>query len=137
MPIGTKNTVIQGCGTHHVAVQARDWEASLRLYRDVLGMNVVAEFEGGGRTIALLDAGDGSYIELFEPTAEMGKTGTVPFMHFALTTTDARAAIEHVRRAGYRVTVEPKNVSLGTLEATIAFFEGPSGEELEFFEVRS
>ena len=40
MPVGDKNAVIAGCGMHHVAVQTRDWEASLRLYRDVLGMEV-------------------------------------------------------------------------------------------------
>ena len=36
------NHLIPGCGTHHLAVQTQDLEASLRLYRDVLGMLVVA-----------------------------------------------------------------------------------------------
>ena len=40
MPVGDKNAVIAVCGMHHVAVQTRDWEASLRLYRDVLAMEV-------------------------------------------------------------------------------------------------
>ena len=44
MAIGTKNKVIKGCGAHHIAVHTRDWEDSLRLYRDVLGMEIVAEF---------------------------------------------------------------------------------------------
>jgi catechol 2,3-dioxygenase-like lactoylglutathione lyase family enzyme len=44
MPTGTKNPVIKGCGTHHIAVQTRDWAASLKLYQDVLGMALVAEF---------------------------------------------------------------------------------------------
>ena len=43
MAIGTKNKVIKGCGAHHIAVHTRDWEDSLRLYRDVLGMEIVAE----------------------------------------------------------------------------------------------
>ncbi len=43
MSIGDKNAVIAGCGMHHVAVQARDWEASLRLYRDVLGRDPLPE----------------------------------------------------------------------------------------------
>jgi hypothetical protein len=38
MPIGTTNQKIPGCGSHHIAVQTRDWKASLRFYRDVLGM---------------------------------------------------------------------------------------------------
>ena len=32
MRVGTKNPVIQGCGTHHIAVQTRDWDASLTFY---------------------------------------------------------------------------------------------------------
>lgn len=155
MPKGTKNTIIQGCGTHHLAVQARDWDASLRFYRDVLGMTEAASFTGGtGQRIMLLDIGDGSHIELFEPLhepsleprleqpSEPGSTAptagddpTSALLHFAFATADARAATEHVRDAGYEITVEPKEVNLGGLEVTVAFFKGPSGELLEFFQV--
>ena len=69
MPIGTTNRQIPGCGTHHIALQTRDWEASLRLYRDVLGMQIVAEFGPPERRILLLDIGDGSHMELFAPHA--------------------------------------------------------------------
>ncbi len=140
MPIGTTNTQIPGCGAHHIAVQARDWEASLRLYRDVLGMPVVAELGTPERHIALLDMGDGSHIELFAPLPAAavgeGPVAPSPFMHVALATTDTRRAIEHVRQAGYQITVEPKDMERGAFKATIAFFAGPSGEIIEFFQVR-
>ena len=139
MPTGTKNSVIAGGGVHHIALQTRDWEASLRLYRDVLGMTELTRFTGGeGQTILLLDAGDGCYLELFEPTADTptGAAANDPVIHIALTTTDAHAATERVREAGYEITVEPKEVTLGTLEVTLSFFKGPNGEVLEFFEVR-
>lgn len=139
MPVGTKNTVIPGAGMHHVAVQARDWEASLKLYRDVLGMEIVAEFGPPDRKIILLDMGDGSHIELFQPLPETVAQGAPapndPVMHIALTTTDTRAATEIVRKAGYKITIEPKDVELDHLNVTIAFFEGPNGEILEFFQV--
>jgi len=61
-------------------------------------------------------------------------TTPCPIVHFALATSDARAVTERVRRAGYNITVEPKEVNLNRLEATVAFFEGPSGEVIEFFE---
>ena len=48
MPIGTKNNIIAGGGTHHIAIQARDWDESIKLYRDVLGMTLAVEFVGGG-----------------------------------------------------------------------------------------
>ena len=149
MPTGTKNSVIAGGGVHHIALQTRDWEASLRLYRDVLGMTELTSFTGGdGQTILLLDAGDGCCLELFEPTADTLSanipTGAAndpvthgPVTHIALTTTDAHAATERVREAGYEITVEPKEVTLGSLEVTLSFFRGPNGEVLEFFEVRS
>lgn len=137
MPIGTKNTKIPGCGTHHIAIQTRDLEASLKLYRDVLGMTVAHEFVGGDRKILLLDVGDGSHLELFAPLPDMPQPLEQPLTitHFALTTSDAKAAIETVREAGYTVTVEPKRLHLGTLEVTIAFFSGPDGESVEFFQV--
>ena len=141
MPIGARNRMIAGCGMHHVAIQARDWDASLKLYRDVLGMPVVAEFGTPERKTVLLDMGDGSHVELFQPTATSPKPGSAapndPVTHVALATTDARAAIEHVRAAGYEVTLEPRDVELGSsLRATVAFFNGPSGESVELFQVR-
>ena len=33
------NQVIEGLGTHHIAVQTRDWEESLKLYQDVVASN--------------------------------------------------------------------------------------------------
>ena len=138
MPVGNKNAIIKGCGTHHIAVQARDWAASLRLYRDVLGMEVAAEFGPPERKILLLDMGDGSHIELFQPKADTPPAGSPaandPIMHIALATTDTQAALEHVRAAGYEITVEPRTVDLGALTVTIAFFKGPNGELIEFFQ---
>ena len=137
MPLGNKNKLIKGAGSHHIAIQARDWDASLKLYRDVLGMEVVAEFGTAERKVALLDIGDGSHVELFQPTKDfpVASEQGYPLMHFAIATGDTEAATEHVRQAGYEITVEPKRVALGALEVTISFFKGPSGEELEFFQV--
>jgi catechol 2,3-dioxygenase-like lactoylglutathione lyase family enzyme len=130
------NRLIPGCGTHHLAVQTQDLEASLRLYRDVLGMPVVAEFGPPERRILLLDIGDGSHIELFEPPPGFiaPAPGQYPLMHIALRTSDTRQATEHVRAAGYTITTEPKDVQLGSIKATIAFFNGPAGELIEFFQ---
>ena len=138
MPIGTKNKVIKGCGLHHIAVQSRDWEESLRLYRDVLGMEIVTTFGPEEKPTALLDMGDGGHIELFAPKPgvdlpERTPPG-MPIVHIALATTDARAATERVREAGYEITVEPRDVTLSDLEVTIAFFRGPGGEIIEFFQ---
>jgi len=140
MPAGNRNRVIAGCAIHHVTIQTRDWEDSLRLYRDVMGMTPVAEFGSPERKIVLLDTGNGSHIELLQPTPDTpapgNETPNDPIAHIGLATTDARAAAEHVRAAGYEITVEPKDVDLNGLEVTVAFFKGPNGEVIEFFETR-
>ena len=37
-------------------------------------------------------------------------------------------------QAGGKITLEPTDVDLGNIKATIAFFKGPSGEVIEFFQ---
>ena len=78
-------------------------------------------------------------MELFQPKADTPALGAAalndPIIHFALATTDTKAATEHVRQAGYKITVEPKTVELGALTVTLAFFNGPNGESIEFFQV--
>lgn len=137
MPVGSKNQAMAGLGCHHIAIQTRDWDASEKFYIEVMGMEKVVEFIGAdGQRIALLDIGDGSHLELFEPTAEPDDTtANDTLTHFALTTTDITAALERVRAAGMEITREATNVKLGGLNVTIAFFTGPSGEVIEFFQV--
>lgn len=140
MPIGTTNQKIAGLGTHHIAVQTQDYEASIAFYTEVMGMVQTAEFSAGGRRICLLDIGDGSHLELFEPlpgtSPSSDAEGNVVF-HFALTTSDIEAALERVRAAGMEITVELKTVDLGPLNVSIAFFKGPGGEVVEFFQVNN
>lgn len=140
MSSANNNTVVKTCGLHHITIQTRDWEASLRLYREILGMQVVTEFGPEERRMMLLDVGDGSHIELIAPTADSPAAGSPVvddlLVHLALATSDAAAALEPVRQAGYEVTMEPKDVTLGDMEATVAFFKGPNGELVEFFQTR-
>jgi catechol 2,3-dioxygenase-like lactoylglutathione lyase family enzyme len=125
-------------GIHHIAVQTHDLKASIRLYRDVLGMRIVNEWGTPERRVTLLDTGDGAHIELVAPAgAELltpGETPTYPLLHIALSTNDIHAAVEQVRISGYDIVIEPKDVQLGPVRATIAFFIGPNNERIEFFQ---
>lgn len=138
MAIDIGNDKLSGGGIHHVAVFTRDLEASLRLYRDLLGMKVVGEFDIPERRLILLDTGNGSHIELVVPTVAATDDAVSalghPLLHVALTTTVLREMIERIRRAGHEITVEPKEVRLGPLKATVAFFKGPSNELIELFQ---
>ena len=140
MPIGTRNKMIAGLGSHHIAVQTTNYEASVRFYTEVMGMTEVVEFETGGRRALILDIGDGSHMELFEPIPgtqpKNDATGDIVF-HFALQTTDIEAALERVRAAGMEITVELRSADLGPLSVSLAFFKGPSGEVVEFMQVNN
>ena len=140
MPVGKSNDVMAGLGTHHIAVQTQDYEESVAFYTEVMGMKKAVEFDGGGRRIALLDIGDGSHLELFERvpgTEPSGDATDNVVFHFALTTSDIEPALERVRAAGMEITVELKTVDLGPLNVSLAFFKGPGGEVVEFFQVNN
>ena len=135
---GLKNNKIADCRMHHVTVSTSDINASMKLYQDVLGMTPVTNFTMPDKDVYLLDIGDGSHIELFHiPGVSFGKLDNAvnhPLQHIALATSDTEESIEKVRAAGYEVTMEPVVVDIGKFSAKIAFFTGPSGEEIEFFE---
>lgn len=122
-------------GIHHIAIQTRDWEESLKLYRDVLGLPILY-WVPVDQKIALLDAGNNSFIELFEPGEDTPSPGSSsandPLTHIAIRVDDVDKAIAHVRAAGYEVTMETRRLTGDNFDATIAFFTGPNGESIEF-----
>ena len=92
-------------------------------------MSEVVGFESEGRRAVILDIGDGSHMELFEPIPGIqpsgDATGNVVF-HFALQTTDIESALERVRAAGMEITVELKTVDMGPLNISLAFSRDPA-----------
>jgi glyoxylase I family protein len=127
------NNRVIGSGFHHVAIRVHDFDASVKFYTEVLGFTERVRWgEGNGRGI-LLDTGDGNYLEIFAGGAP-GPKPEGAFLHLALRTDNVDKAIEVARAAGMEVTVEPKDVSLGTVPARIAFFKGPDGEIIELFQ---
>jgi glyoxylase I family protein len=123
-------------GFHHVALRASDFEATLRFYQDGLGfVRAYGWGEGDGRA-AMLDTGDGNYLEVFAG----GKSGTEPpegaLLHFALRTADVDGAYARALAAGARSQVEPKDVTIAgdpPVLVRLAFVQGLDGEVIEFF----
>ncbi|WP_428940821.1 VOC family protein [Fontivita pretiosa] len=131
------NTVLGGGGFHHVAIRARDFDASVRFYTEALGFKEKIRWGEGAKRAIMLDAGDGNYLEIFAN----GQEGPKPegaILHFALRTDNTDAAIARARAAGAIVTVEPKDVLIpSTPQPThvrLAFCKGPDGEVIEFFQ---
>ncbi len=126
-------------GYHHVALRAHDFDASMKFYREGLGLTeVLAWGEGAGRAV-MLDVGGGSRLEVFA-----GGSGTPPvegaFLHVAFATADCDAALARARGAGGRVTKEPTTVTIPgqphPAVVRLAFCTGPDGEVIEFFQSR-
>lgn len=138
------NATLKPGGFHHVALLAPNFEKSVDFYQNVLGCTPAALFGEAPNRGALLDAGDGNYIEIFERIERGEVPGGLKVMlaaqHFALRCTDCAGLLEKVRAAGCVIEQETKTISLQdklhdrTLELTIAFFTGPCGELVELFE---
>lgn len=131
-----KNLKIGGGGFHHVAIKVRDFEATLKFYVDGLGFTNALTWGEGDSRGALLDSGDGNYLEVFAGGSQQIKPDSA-IIHFAFRTDDVDKAIEVARAAGAEITVEPKDHIIDSNPPThirIAFFKGLDGEVVEFFQ---
>lgn len=131
------NTRPYGPGFHHIAIRTNDFEGTVRFYED--GIGCVRRFgwgEGNSRA-ALMDVGDGNYVEIFAGRAE----GEIPeggILHYALRVEDADAAYAKALAAGATTVMEPKDASPANADHPItfrvAFVRGLAGETIEFFQ---
>lgn len=131
------NQKINGCGFHHVAIRVSDWEKSLRFYCDGLGFQTKIEWGEAPKRAALLDVGDGNYLEVFERETTPDFEGEANLLHLCLRADDCAAAVETARLAGATIrneTFSPETFEKMGLKTKIAFILGPDGEIIEFFE---
>ena len=133
-----KNSVLGGGGFHHVAINAADFDRTHRFYTEVMGMTEAHVWQGANGRAAMLDAGEGAFLEVFEKQGWSGaENGSV--IHFALRTTKLDAVLNLVRAEGLEVTTEPKDITIKSdppYPVRIAFFKGPDGEVVELFQER-
>ncbi len=126
-------------GLHHVCIKTRDWDRTLRFYKDVLGCTEKIAWRAAPQRAVMLDAGDGNYIEVFEDLA-FAPSASGSVQHFAVRTTELDACAAKVRAFGAKITIEPKDVNIvttngaGEVPVRLFFCEGPSGETIEFFQ---
>ena len=133
------NPILGNGGFHHVCMKTRDWETTMRFYKDTLGCTEKVAWREAPQRAVMLDAGDGNYIEVFEDMAYTGApNGAVN--HYALRTTRLDAVAARVRAAGFKITVEPRDVTiqttngLGPVPVRLFFCDGPNGESIEFLQ---
>ena len=123
-------------GFHHMAMDVKNFDRSMEFYTQVMGFSLARLWGEGEKRGCLLDTGNGNYLELFAATP-MDNRPEGHWKHLALNCADTAAAIGRVQAAGYQVTMETKDISIPAtppLPARIAFFKGPDGELIEFFQ---
>jgi|UniRef100_UPI00404B009F glyoxylase I family protein len=133
------NAILGSGGFHHVCVKTRNWDATMRFYREGLGCTEKISWAQAPKRAVMLDCGDGNYIEVFEDLAS-SPAAIGPIHHMALRTTRLTEVVVHLRGMGYKITMEPKDVKIpttngaGEVAVFIAFCEGPNGESVELFQ---
>ena len=119
-------------GVHHVCMKCctpEQYDEVQKFYGTVLGLTEVRRWVNG----VMYDLG-GSLLEVFSNGAEALPQGV--WQHIALATDDVDACVKAVSDAGYAITMEARDIVIGSeppLPARIAFCIGPMGEEIEFF----
>lgn len=119
-------------GIHHVAMKCpthESYEAEIAFYGTTLGMEIARSWDGG-----IMFCTGAGLMEIFDCAEPALPQGVI--RHFALATDDVDACVKAVREAGYPITMEPKDIVIGSqppFPARIAFCTGPLGEEIEFF----
>ena len=138
--------------TRHAGIVVRDIEKSLRFWRDVMGLNVAADFREEGEFIDTaqrlsgvklrmikLAAPDGSMIELLQDDAH--PTPTVPsnelcdrgIRHVAFTVADVETSWQVLRAEGCETLSEPITAPDG--KARLFFARDPEGNLLEIVQM--
>ena len=125
-------------GLHHVALNVNDLEKAIKFY-EALGMTLPRTWGEGVEAGAMLDMGDGSILEMFANGDGKGIVGVIG--HFALDVDDVDAAYRTALEAGATPDPgwEPMDIVIGSqppYPARVAFVFAPTGERVEFFQVK-
>ena len=127
----------------HTMVRVKDLDASMRFYRDLLGLEETrrADYEAGRFTLVYLAAPQDRDRAETERSPELELTynwgveqyelGTA-YGHIALGVPDAYAACERIKTAGGQVTREAGPVKGGS--TIIAFVTDPDGYKIELIQ---
>jgi len=120
-------------GIHHVCLKTNSeekYQETIKFYTEVLDGIMLRHWDGACH----IDLG-GQVLEIFNSANDLPETGSI--RHYSIGTDNVDGCVEVVRKAGYKVTVEPRDVVLPSetpLPARIAFVVGPCNEEIEFFD---
>jgi len=118
----------------HIGVMVKDMDASIRFYTEVLGMRLVKRVAlADGAELGFLSFPGSEQIEIeLVGRGREGLPDNGVVHHIAFTVSDIQSEIDRLKSLGVKLMDEtPRRILDGDL---IAFFFGPDGERLEFFQ---
>lgn len=127
-------------GIHHISMKCSKgtlYEEVVKFYHEVLGLKI-ARIWGDEKAPdgIMFDTGNG-LIEIFTNKDDEAELGII--RHCALATDNVDKCVADVKKAGYEVFIEPKDISIPSnppYNARMAFCFGPLSEQIEFFQVK-
>ena len=120
-------------GLHHISMKCEtteEFEKAKAFYIELLGFKIVREWPEG----IMIDFGNGM-LEIFSNGPGIKTKGAL--RHIAFATDNVDETIDMVKKAGYEVFIEPRDIIIKSepeFPARMAFCYGPLGEEIEFFQ---
>jgi lactoylglutathione lyase len=118
-----------------LVVTAEDYQAALRFYRDVLGLDELGAFSSPGGRVTILDAGRAT-LEIADPQhaafidqVEVGHR-VAGHIRVAFKVDDSIEATERLSEAGAEVIAGPTRTPWNSLNSRLA---GPGGLQLTLF----
>lgn len=123
-------------GLAHIAIRARDLEASVRFYADKLGCTEMFRLdrENGDLMLVYLRLTDDQYIEIF-PNGEgegAAPTQATGMNHFCISVADLDATVAELERRGVAMT---RGITLGLDGNRQAWLADPDGVRIELMEM--
>ncbi|WP_243767532.1 VOC family protein [Paenibacillus agricola] len=121
----------------HIGVMVKDMDASIRFYTEVIGMKLVKRKAlADGVELGFMSFPDSDKIEIeLIGRGHDGLPDNGLVHHIAFTVSDIQAEIDRLKTFNVKLMDEtPRTILEGDL---IAFFFGPDGERLEFFQPAS
>ncbi|WP_028550093.1 VOC family protein [Paenibacillus sp. UNC451MF] len=118
----------------HIGVMVKDMDASIRFYTEVLGLRLVKRVAlADGAELGFLSFPGSEQIEIeLVGRGREGLPDNGVVHHIAFTVSDIQSEIDRLKGLGVKLMDEtPRMILDGDL---IAFFFGPDGERLEFFQ---
>jgi catechol 2,3-dioxygenase-like lactoylglutathione lyase family enzyme len=111
----------------HVCLSSADLEKSEAFWIEALAMRRVFDFTKHGRRVGFyIEAGDGTFIEIFESASSPAPSSAL--RHFCIETDDLDAVIDHLRAAGF----SPTEKKLGCDKTWQFWVDSPEGVRFEF-----